>query len=265
MICLCFLELIIPFSMRIDLGTIVGYGLAILGILFSFYFYFRSKRIKSPVFRTRTTRLIQREISQIDSLEVYYDGIKQPALTITKIAFWNKGRETISASDISTKDQLRIEINKKYDFLSCDILNQTKIANNFSTQISEDKKSILLQFDYIDYDEGVVLKIRHTGSSDNNLVICGSIKAVKEIVRINEDYEVLSRPKDIRIMAFFYLILGMIGCLSLVLWNETLSVFFTIMCYMSIVICLLYPIWSLRLNSRLIPKSLMEDYKSEDF
>ena len=165
------------------LFNVISLSVGILGVCWGVFAYLSPLKKKKPVYSCRTTRLIRDKINTINSLEVYYDKRKLSALTITKIALWNDGRETVSASDISPIDQLRIEAGSGNEILSCELLSQTKEANGFCYIVSEDKKSIYLSFDYLDYKEGAVLKIRHTGDSNSSLVLRGSIKAVKEIKR----------------------------------------------------------------------------------
>lgn len=163
--------------------NLISLGLAVLGVFSSVFFYYKSRKKRIPFYTSRTTRLIRDSLNVIDGLAVFYDNKQLSALSITKVAFWNAGRETISSSDISGKDTLRLEIDDKYEFLSCDILSQSKEANSFNLQITEDRKTILLKFDYIDYREGVVMRIRHTGSSSEDIKIKGSIKAAPMIQR----------------------------------------------------------------------------------
>lgn len=167
----------------------LSWGIGILGLFFSVFFYLRSKKNRDPIYRCKTTQLIQRNtVSQIGNLEVYFDSIKLDALSITKIVLWNAGKDIISSSDVSDKDKVRIEIDKEYDILSCGVVKQTKEANNFDVEIAGDKKSVVITFDYMDYEEGAVIKLRHTGSSSSNLIVKGSIKAVKSIKRQDSSF-----------------------------------------------------------------------------
>ncbi len=177
---------VLVFSPLILASVIFDLVICGIGIAVSLLLFFLSRKKRIPIYRCRTTRLITSSLNQIDGLDILYDNKKLNALSISKVALWNAGRETISGTDVSELDRLRVSLNTKYEFLSCHILSQTKIANNFSAQIADDKKSIILLFDYIDHNEGVVLKIRHTGSSSSDINVDGSIKAVRTIKRSEE-------------------------------------------------------------------------------
>lgn len=257
---------------------------AVLGLVLSVYFYFKSRKNRIPVYRSRTTRIIRSAVNRIDSLEVLYDKKRLNALTITKVAFWNAGKETISNTDISGNDKLRLEIKEDFEFLSCDIVTQTKKANNFRCCIEADKKTILLEFDYLDFDEGVVLKIRHTGSSNEDVYVSGSIKGVPLIQR--KDGVNLVKKKHIivnyRMLCVFRWLVGIASIalttlgvallfISNNIWiqiNESLAkdrwfqylssfLFLTIgVSYMFALICTI---------KRKVPKSLSAVYNDEDF
>lgn len=267
-------------------GTVsfISLCLAVLGIAMSVYFYFKSRRRKIPVYRSRTTRIIRSSVNKIDSLEVLYNKKRLNALTITKVAFWNAGKETISSTDISLYDKLRLEIGEGFEFLSCDVVTQTKIANNFRCSIEEDKKTILIEFDYLDYDEGAVLKIRHTGSTNADIVINGSIKGVSAI-QIKGGF---NKHKNIhiivsqRIMNLFRWFVGIIS-IFMVFWGcamlfESNSTWIEIVesingdrwiqylaASSSIVVGVIYMLAVIISVRRKVPKSLEDVYNDGDF
>lgn len=264
--------------------NLISLTIGVVGIILSIYFYIKSRKNRAPVYRSRTTRLIKDSLNQINNLEVYYENKKLSALSITKVAFWNSGRETISYDDISKNDKLRLVIDDKYVFLSCDVIVQTKDANGFVAVLSEDRRTIYLNFDYLDYEEGVVLRIRHTGSSDTDIMLKGSIKAVSEIRRKDRVWRTSKKPKTInpRVVFFLKYLAGFLSILIMVVgviylfssddsWRRSLhspfgdtidritsSIFF-------IVIGLAYSILFYDSIKKPVPKSLMEKYMDEDF
>ena len=263
-------KLMMALLIHIDVVSLISLIVGVLSLIIAIILYYKGKKIKSPVYLSRTTRLINRDIDQIDKLEILYDGVKQPALTITKFAFWNKGRETIHSQDLTSKDQLRIEIEDEYSILSCDILTQTKKANDFRTEITEDKKSIIISFDYLDYLDGVVLKIRHTGSDRNDLAMKGSIIGAREIKRYRWNYlppQKLIESKDFQIsFVTIGLITALIGILVSHYNVSTLSRGLQVSILLILGLIFLWLIFTFQrsINSP-IPIELEEVYQSDDF
>jgi len=164
----------------LNLATLI---LAVLGIFFTAYFYFRSRKSKAPTYTVRTINLVRDNLSKISTLDILYSGKKINNLSISKIALWNDGQETINSTDIAPLKPLIIIINNEYDILDVGILFQKNDANNFNINISEDKKSVDITFDYFDNKEGMVLQIFHTGNYSEDIRIEGKIKSVKNINR----------------------------------------------------------------------------------
>lgn len=161
--------------------NIITLLLAIIGIVLSFYFYFKSKKNKIPIYIARSINLVRESIKKIETVEILYAGNKIENLSITKVAIWNDGRDTISFVDVAHADPLKICIDKEYDILDAEILFQRNSANDFNLLISNDKKSVLIKFDFFDFEEGVIIQLAHTGNSSDDIKLLGTIKSVKKI------------------------------------------------------------------------------------
>ena len=96
--------------------------LAILGIIFTTYFYFKSKKIRIPIYILRTVNLVRENVQKIDTVNILYAGNKVDNLSITKIAFWNDGKETINNSDVAQNNPIRLIIDKDCIFFHTIIL-----------------------------------------------------------------------------------------------------------------------------------------------
>lgn len=160
--------------------------LAILGIIFSVYFYFKSKKIRVPIYILRTVNLVRENVQKIDTVNILYAGNTVNNLSITKIAFWNDGKETINNSDIAQNNPIRLIIDKDCIFLDAEIIYQKNPSNGFNISISNDNKYIDINFDYFDFEEGLVLQVFHTGNESDDITLVGQVKSVKKIKR--KDY-----------------------------------------------------------------------------
>lgn len=163
--------------------NIVAFLLGVSSIISTVYFYFKSKKIKQPTYVVRTINLIKEKFQKIDSVQILYSGERIKDLSITKIALWNDGKDTISLSDVAQIDCLRIEILPEFQILDCEILFTKNEANAFSLVMDTDHKFIDIKFDFFDFEEGVVIQIFHTGNSSDDIVLRGKIKTVKKIKR----------------------------------------------------------------------------------
>lgn len=196
--------------------NIFATALGVLGICSSVVVYMKSKKNKAPTYIVRTINLMTKRIRNIDILQVLYAGQNISNLSVTKIAFWNAGKETIDKSDIACISPIKIEIDPEYDMLDANILFQKNKSNNFKIELSEDKKNISINFDYLDHKEGAVIQILHTGNDNGDLSISGSIKTVKAIKRCGESATFIAMLFDMQQMkmqkTFRYAIM-LAGCL----------------------------------------------------
>ncbi|MGV8135983.1 MAG: hypothetical protein AB2L20_12270 [Mangrovibacterium sp.] len=166
--------------------NIVSISLASLGIFLSIWFHNKTKKVKRPSYGIRTINLVRENIKKIESVEILYHGHKIANLSVSRIAIWNAGRGTINDSDISPKDQFRIEIEKDNEIIDYELIYEKNQANGFSL-VRLDERRIGVTFDYFDYNEGIIVRIYHTASDSDSLGIRGSFKGTKGILRNDSD------------------------------------------------------------------------------
>jgi hypothetical protein len=157
--------------------TIASIGLVVI-------FYLRSKRNKSPKYAIRSINLVEDFVNDLKSLEMKYNGEQINDLTVSKVAFWNKGRETIHKLDIAKADPIKIQAKDGFRILDAKIIYQKKSANLFTTNINQEKTFVEVSFDYFDKNEGIVIQIIHTGRNSKDLDIKGTIKGADPLKKV---------------------------------------------------------------------------------
>lgn len=154
--------------------------LAILSIIVSFYLYFKSKKQKIPTYLIKTFNLLKDRINKIEEVKIKYADKEINTLSITKVAFWNRGNDVINKSDVAPKEPIRIQVDDEFEILNSSIIYKTNDVNNFSLINSPDKKSVIIDFDFLFYGEGITIEIYHTGISNKNIKFIGRLKDVSE-------------------------------------------------------------------------------------
>lgn len=166
--------------------------LTFTSIFLSFWFYFKSKKSKRPNYTLRTFNLIKEKINKIDSVEIQYHNSKIDNLSITKIALWNNGKETISSSDVAQNDPFLINITEGFTILDCDILFEKNPANGFSIN-KINPNQIEIKFDYFDFNEGIIVQLFHTSTDDEEISVKGSFKGTRTIERNSSSQKILPK------------------------------------------------------------------------
>ena len=163
--------------------NLISLLLAIGGIILTIYYYIKSKKNKIPTYIVRTVNLVKEKIQKIDIVEILYSGNKVNNLSITKVAIWNDGKDTIDSRDIAQNDLLRVTIKSEFEILDSSVLFHKNLSNDFQLIPSIDKKSVIIKFDFFDFEEGIVLQIFHTGNSSDDISVEGKVKSAKKIIR----------------------------------------------------------------------------------
>ncbi|EED0306046.1 hypothetical protein D8N18_RS21095 [Escherichia coli] len=113
-----------------------------------------------------------------NQVEILYEGETVNKLASSTFVIWNSGNKIITKNSLTTIDPLRIEAINDVKILRHEIIRLSNHTCNISTHIDENKTSILLSFDFLEKNDGVRIKILHTGNdSDINLV--GKVIGVK--------------------------------------------------------------------------------------
>ncbi len=187
---------------------------AIVGIIASFYFYKKSHRLTSAAFMIRTIRLINNRHNKLPALNISSGDEPINTLSISKVALWNDGSDTINADSIAKNNTLRIAIDPRYEILGADIQFEKNKSNDFKIALAEDHQSVKINFDYFDRDEGVVIQLYHTGRRSADISVVGQIKSCREIRRM-QPYSTAPMPmpdfkvvEQIKINKFEYRLSG---------------------------------------------------------
>lgn len=180
-------------------------------LTFALYFYFKSKKVKLPLYSHWSINIINEFVNKFESLEMTYSGLPIENLTVTKILFWNGGNDTIDDQDISRVDPLKIQIKEKYKILESNVLYSKNPANQFSIKTADDKSNAMLKFDYLDKDEGGIIQLIHTGKSFKDIEIHGTIKGAGKPVHANQFLFMLNLPYFKRIVFIIVIPILLIG------------------------------------------------------
>src|SRR5258707_12551413 len=88
------------------LGPLIGLISLTLGVIF--FSLARRARLKRTAWAIRSNNLVRDFAASLPELEILYRHEKVDTLTVTRIAFWNRGMATIDRNDIASADPLRI-------------------------------------------------------------------------------------------------------------------------------------------------------------
>ncbi|MCD4664560.1 MAG: hypothetical protein K8R68_04750 [Bacteroidales bacterium] len=168
--------------------TLISLTLAVVGIILSIYFFKKGKREKKPCYAVAYFNLISKYVKEFSELDINYKGKPVDNLTISKFAFWNAGKETIRKKDLINDNPLRIKMKDDFIIYGFEKLFESESTNNFDLELSKDKTEIIISFDYLDYGQGVLIRILHSGNTRNDLNLNGKIIGVLDLKKPNTSF-----------------------------------------------------------------------------
>lgn len=157
------------------IGSLIGF----LGILVGIVLYMKSKTRPRPACLIKSIRLIGKDYQELPSeVKILFNNNEVPRLTSTKIWLWNCGKETLRGSQVVDDDPLRCVFNPDDKILSAHIAAATRKVNKFSIILHPDKRNeALLNFDFLDPNDGVRVELLHTSKNLYPAVI-GTIRGI---------------------------------------------------------------------------------------
>lgn len=132
-----------------------------------------------PLYAKKSINLTDISLSNIKDVGVFYKGKEVDSFTVTKIVIWNKGKETIRYSDLASKDKLRLSPKYPSEIMDIEILQIVNEING--VEVVKENEEYILKFDFLDTNQGFVLKVFHTGSDSDDIMIKGSFIGYGEI------------------------------------------------------------------------------------
>ncbi len=146
----------------------------------------RFRRAKSPrwtAWRTRGWSLFDPEGRKDNPPE--NKSIIRP--TVTRVAFWNAGFDTIVSSDVSPTDPFRITGRGDTVILEARLVRST--GGRSQVQVSQSPAGgWVIAFDYLRPGAGGLFAVTHTGRSEYDVIVRGELVEGKELRRMPFPY-----------------------------------------------------------------------------
>lgn len=158
-----------------DIMGLVGVALALFAI------HLQIKDKKRPCYAVLSQTIVSDANSILSGLHVIFKGIPQDRVTVSRIIFWNDGRDAIKCEDISKASPIRVAVAPGAEVLSCSLLGSASDTNGVHIHVSETEPTpsenyeIYVDFEFLNYGDGFVLDIIHNGPFDHQIALEGTI------------------------------------------------------------------------------------------
>ena len=125
---------------------------------------------------TRTFRVVPEKRIKLERLQTTYNGYPVDSLSVTWLAVWNAGNESIRRSDLAKKDPPSIYAGNGINLFEMDIVETSAEANNVTlTPVYAPITGSAIGFDFLDPGDGAVFSVVHNGSKVTDIRLNGEI------------------------------------------------------------------------------------------
>lgn len=164
--------------------SVTSLALAVSGLVYSILHNYYQNKKKKPSYWIKTTHLVRDSIKGIKGVRILFNDEEIPNISSTVFVFLNSGKDAIKNTDIASRNPIKITIESQYKILDAFIEKHTNEDNNFKIQLQDDNHSIYINFEFMEYKDGITLRLIHTAPDSNSFTVSGKVIAGEPITRI---------------------------------------------------------------------------------
>ena len=157
------------------LGLVVGIGGIVAGIVTAYYFYLKAQLRIDPRVMIRHEPLVDSASKAMTDVSVSFKGDKIENLNRCILVLYNTGNQAIPNEAIAKNDLLRVHFPEGALALGVGVLSVTRDAIGLSARIADDASDVLIDFAFLDANDGGVVEILYQGNSKESPTVIGSI------------------------------------------------------------------------------------------
>lgn len=167
-----------------DINALSGFLIGILGIFLSIIFYLKGSKKKNPAFEISGINIISESIkNKVNDIKIIYKDTEIKSLTVTKVAIWNSGNDTIWEKDIPNSNKFRIDVSQINTIYESEIISKDKDS---TLELHKIDNSIICNFNFLEANSGFIIKIIHSGINSDSICVMGKVIGGGEMKRIND-------------------------------------------------------------------------------
>lgn len=174
-------------SIKQNWANILSISLAILGLLFGYYWYQQGLAERNPIFIVEPIRaeILSSKKIKTNALSVYYRSSSNQEikiksdLTAARFYFWNDGKLPIKAEEVLEPIKISLT-DKTARILSSGILKESRLVTGIKLKKTSSNE-LSLTFKILEQGDGAAFQLIYEGDPKSNIVISGVIEGVGKI------------------------------------------------------------------------------------
>lgn len=166
----------------------VGAVIGVVGLVFGIYQLFRRSGPKLAYQYVGQRLIDDGEGLLPGNVVIQYDGKPVKRLSLSQIIVWNAGDQAVRQADIVNSDPIRFSFDDDAEILSVEIEKTTRAANECMVEPLPNRRGgFFYRFAFLDRNDGVLIRVLHTGSitrPDCLGTVIGLPKGIQSLGRI---------------------------------------------------------------------------------
>ena len=143
----------------------------VLAFIYAIYTQITNKERKELTYAQKTDTLIYNQEKSFEKISVFYEDKPIENLYVSRIAIWNSGNRVLKESDFVKDNLLEISLEDSCNILESNIIMNTEKTNAFKLSRTNNRK-IIVNFDYAEKNDGIVIQMIHTGEKNDINLSC---------------------------------------------------------------------------------------------
>lgn len=155
---------------------LLGLAIGVLGIILAYVFYKNSKPVRLLAVGTRSFPVISKRAESIADLDVRLKGQPASTISLTYLAIWNAGTESLRRQDIPAGEPLMVRAQDGVKILSATLAEATRTTNQVAIgAVNENQASVPVAFEFLNPGDGALIHVVHSGVGKSDLQVVGSL------------------------------------------------------------------------------------------
>lgn len=169
-------------------GLVVGIAGIIIGVLAAYYFYLKAQERADPRYLLQHEPLVDSSSGAMSDVSVLFKSIKVTNLNRCLLVVWNRGNRVITREAVAQNDKVRVCFPEGVTALGAGVVWSNRSAVDLSAHIDNAGSNVIIDFAFLDADDGGVIEILYQGDPKVSPSLAGSImgapKGIQTIPRM---------------------------------------------------------------------------------
>lgn len=161
-------------------GLIISIAIGVVAILIEVVFFLWNRKERMPIWFYRTMRITGPGAKFPSDITIHFRGQPVPQVSVTELGFLNMGKGLIRESDVTRP--IIVGFGDDVSILEQPVV-VTPSRRDIDFSATLEGKGVKLSFDQLDYKDGAIVEIVHTGDEHTKVSLQGTIAGARKGIR----------------------------------------------------------------------------------